>query len=522
MPSRSVADQLLDTYFDTYDGVFRIFHASNFRTEYENYWREPSAARDVFILLLQACMALGTMASTGPLQFGHAPIQWLTEASSWIVRSFVWPQKLQPTFEELQLSCLLCLADTNGPKTERLCWVSAGDLVRKAMALNLHRDPAHLGIHKPQDAEMRRRLWATIMELNLLVSLQAAQPPLISPMDWDTRTPEAAFDEELDTAGEMGRPVVSSVQPLLSESLSLRALIVSSLSTADGPLPYSEILRLHRELTQAHKRLKKSLISQGGETGDTQSHAALADIIFFRFFLALHLPVLGRSPRDPAVYFSRRACVDSAIKMLGSCGIVDSGRQQGSLGVKQLFLNNSGLFRGLAMQPLYAILLELTSAAEDHRDSMGTLPAWDETQVRHYAELSQTWVENRLKAGSRKVHSCCFVAACRAYAAALTAGPETSVDQAMVDAALETSQRCQDILASALHSLESANSRHATPIAETMGTEAVASDTGSLYEYWQDTFTTTGADDFFGFDWTLLMEPGMSPTQESGAHLPMP
>lgn len=516
MPVRAVADQLLDAYFSTFDGVFGILHAPSFRVEYDKYWREPSAAREVFVLQAQVCMALGAMASNDALQYGYAPMQWLVGASSWSERSSGRPRKRQPTFEELQLSCLLFLAETSGPKTERLCWVDTGDLVRKAMILNLHRDPTHLGLHKLEDAEMHRRLWATIMELNLTMSLQSAQPPLISPSDWDTRAPVALLDDEIPDS----RHAVPSAQTLLTASLRLRLLIASSASTAGATMLYSERLRLHKELAQAYDQLKKGLAAQDRSTDGTNSHSSMADVVFSRYFLALHLPLLGKSIKDPAFYFSRRVCADVAIRMLGFCGIADTENGRTVSGIQQLFVNNSGVFRGLAMQPSYAVLLELVSSAEEQVDSMSALPALDEAQIHQYAEQIQSWMEKRLQAGSIEVHGCCFIAASRAFAASLNARPTSDVDKAMTDAAFQASKRCQDRLAQALNSLENSSSRYATPSGAHASTEIFA-DTVPLYEDWQDTFTTTGADDFFGFDWALLTDPDMPSVDGGGANFSM-
>jgi hypothetical protein len=114
----------------------------------------------------------------------------------------------QTTLEEIQLQCLVLLAEANNASADDMhaCWVDAGNLVRKAMCVDLHCDPQHLGIPSRRQAEIRRRLWATILELNLLLSLQAGRLPLISYTDYDTDSPGNLRDDKLDDLPAYGCP----------------------------------------------------------------------------------------------------------------------------------------------------------------------------------------------------------------------------------------------------------------------------------------------------------------------------
>ena len=501
MPSRAVADQLLDAYFETLAGVFPVLHLSSFRAQYESYWAGATPMPDAFIHQMQLCLALGVKATKEPLQFGHAPVQWLCEASSWLGRVSAWPRERQTTFEELQASCLLCLAGSSGSAGERAAWVDAGNLVRKAMALDLHRDPTHLGFDAPDEIDLRRKLWVTIMEINLMASLQAAQPPLIAGQDWRTESPAI-----LPPGNVADAPV--SVQPFLSKSLPLRLDIASSAAAAETTMSLEDVIRLHRKLSQAHEQLKTDLAAEHQGKTCKKSHRRLASLFLTRSFLALHLPLLGRHITDPTFYFPRRASASVAIQMLELCGIKDTTRDEATSALRDLFVNHSGLPRGIGMQAVCALLLELVTSADERRDGSGGLPAWDEAELRQCARSGQTWMEQRLRAGSIEVHSCCLIAACIAYASALNNGDYTDAKQAVIAAALETSKRCEEVLAGTLSRPAGLSTGSAVPIgpALSQAAEPVTNTDVVAFDDWQSTLTFGGADDFFGFDWSLMPE----------------
>lgn len=67
-------------------------------------------------------------------------------------------------------------------------------------------------------AEMRRRVWATILEINLQSSIDAGGPPLLSLADYDTAPPANLNDEDLTDSVEpsaMAHPLNVFTQTLI-------------------------------------------------------------------------------------------------------------------------------------------------------------------------------------------------------------------------------------------------------------------------------------------------------------------
>ena len=97
------------------------------------------------------------------------------------------------------------------------------------MQMGLHRDPGYLPKMSVLCVELRRRLWATIIEMVVQSSLDSGMPALLSFNDFDTLPPSNIDDNELDETTEViprskDRAIFTqtSLQVLLLQSLRLR------------------------------------------------------------------------------------------------------------------------------------------------------------------------------------------------------------------------------------------------------------------------------------------------------------
>lgn len=102
---------------------------------------------------------------------------------------------------------------------------------------------------------MRRRLWATVLEIVLQSSMDSGGPPLISCYDFDCESPSNLDDEQLYEAGNSlpkAKPTdtftQTSVQVVLMKSFPIRLKIATLLNGFRTNLSYDETLRLGAEL----------------------------------------------------------------------------------------------------------------------------------------------------------------------------------------------------------------------------------------------------------------------------------
>ncbi|KAJ2956214.1 hypothetical protein NQ176_g11334 [Zarea fungicola] len=326
--SRELSDELVNAYLRTFEGVYRVLHVPTFRQEYATYWENPSEASEAFLILLQLCMVLGTSIRESPASLKSIAIRWIYEAQMWLMLP---PEKSRMTLTGIQIMCLLTLAKMTCGVSADLTWVMAGSLVRTAMYIGLHRDPSHISEMTVYKAEMRRRLWATIMELNLQYAFEAGGMPLISCDDYDTLPPAELDDDKLDDSiDDVGNRIASSAVATQSsvlvqvyKSFPVRLKLLQYTNDFRVNFNYDETLRLNSELTKACRSFTQTigdlvrrpdgtstLFDPEGDGPITSFHISLAEVILYRCFHALHFPVLFTSFDDPKFYFSRKMCLD--------------------------------------------------------------------------------------------------------------------------------------------------------------------------------------------------------------------
>lgn len=385
VPRKELADKLLEAYFRTFETVYRILHVPSFRLEYDRYWQNPEEAREVFVIQLQLCMALGAVLHDEKYSLRHLAMRWIYEARLWLMQP---PEKSRINTSGLQVWCLLHLAREVCGSGSDLVWVSAGTMMRMAMYTGLHRDPDHLPKMSLLEAETHRRLWATVLEILVQSSIESGGPPLISTNDYDTKAPGNYNDEDLlgdDVSTRLRSPqpmttiTDTSVQIALLSSLKARLQIASHLNEFRSVSSYDKTLAIHADLKEASKSLDALLrVYQSQQPELSSFQLCVVEHTIQRYFLALHLPWLGSAKNDPRYFFSRKLCVEIALHNQ------KEGRAHGFLGgdngpapndFGHLLICGSAEYRYVGTQCLFVLTLELIWELEEQRNALSNLKA---------------------------------------------------------------------------------------------------------------------------------------------------
>ncbi|KAM3440979.1 hypothetical protein MY4824_001763 [Beauveria thailandica] len=515
MLPRDVCDDLVHAYTSTYEGVLRVLHLPTFWKEYAGYWEDPcsgSSSNEAFVVLMQLCIVLGSSVRDRTEALRATTTRWIYEAHVWLILP---PEKGRMTLTGIQIMCLLTLAKMTCGVSSDLTWTMAGSLLRTAMYMGLHRDPSHLSEMTVYKAEMRRRLWATILELNLQYSFEAGGMPLISCDDYDTLPPADLDDDALDddAVDDVTRPRTRSSSGAVATQMSVPLEVFKSFPVRLGLLQYindfragidyDKTLRFNAELTRACRSFSQTMGAlirrqNGAAMRDPSAakapaaaaaiintfHVSLAEVTLYRCFHALHFPVLFTAFDDPRFYFSRKMCLDGALKVADLWGFSpQSARQQRRAGgggapcrdnddgtfcavsedFERLTLYGTGLFKNVPVQAACIIALELIhdrgggggvgvggggGGGGALRLGASSLP----TAAAGYADLracldaALDWTLRRMRAGEVTAKGHCFLSACVAHTEALEQGlgktatvkllVERATDAARVDLAL--------------------------------------------------------------------------------------
>lgn len=367
-PSREVADTMATLYFDTFESVFRILHIPTFWAEYQKFWRNPDSGKTGHRLKVLLVIALGSSLN------GHADAddelrrmvhQWVYAAQKWLSGPL---EKDRLDITGIQVHCLTILARQIFSIGGDLAWVSMGSLIHGAMQIGLHRDPDHLAAMSPLQAEVRRRLWATILELALQSSIDSAMPPRISLDEYDTEAPSNYNDDFLgdstnpDEAHPRSTYTSTSLQLLLQDSFSARLRILQSLNGLRSELSYLEVLELSSQITTACQECH-AFLGKNQESGVNAFHRNLIDFLLRRFMIPLHCPYATKARSNPLFYYSLKVSLETAI------AIVSPEEDEG---FSRLMALAGGMFREGLRYASAIIALELIAQVE-HQRADGTL-----------------------------------------------------------------------------------------------------------------------------------------------------
>jgi hypothetical protein len=390
IPSRKVCDELVRHYFRTLGLIYQVMHIPSFYQEYERFWENSHSVSTGFVRKLLLILAIGSVfhCKPGPFNELGLPIRrWIYAAQWWVSGPF---EKERESIEGLQVHYLLLLCRQAYAMDKESNWMAAGTLLRQAIHQGLHRDPSNFPAIPAFDAEIRRRIWAAILEINVQFSLDAAMPPLMTPEDYDTRPPANLGDDEFEQSTNDVPPsqprhyyTTSSLQILLCQSLPIRLRIARTINDCSNEQSYENALHLGKKVTAACKEMaalfhtwlsrpSKSIIPP------TQFHQRVIDTILRRFLLNLYRPFASRAAQDPRFFLSRKLSIDSALILASyaeSPSSVLDADQTPYRDLERLSLSGAGIFKGfLSLDVIIVISLELINQLEDEATTLPTGP----------------------------------------------------------------------------------------------------------------------------------------------------
>ncbi|KAK4937112.1 hypothetical protein LTR10_022164 [Elasticomyces elasticus] len=318
LPPKELADKLLDCYLSTYETVYRILHVPTFRKGYEALWMPGVQADMAFLVQVKLVLALGVEAFDDDNSLRDSAVRWVYEGQTW----FSAPAfKSHLTLQSLQTKTLLLLAREKASVGADLVWISAGSLLRTAVYMGLHRDPAELPKRSLFAAEMRRRIWNTILEVTLQSSMTSGGPPMLSVDDFNTETPGNYDDEQLMEKDAVPQPkdtlTQMSVARALRKTFPIRLAVAKYLNDLRSHSHYEEMLKLDEEVRTSYKGLCRDLQQADRLTGAPRSQFAygMVDFIMLRYISSLHIIFFERGLQGKTFAFSRSTLVDTLLKL---------------------------------------------------------------------------------------------------------------------------------------------------------------------------------------------------------------
>lgn len=210
-------------------------------------------------------------------------------------------------------------------------WLLSSMILHLAMRMGYHRDPNHFPEISPFEGEMRRRIWVTILQLDLGLSLEMGLPRSATDTHIDTKQPrnlrDCDFDEDT-TKLPPSRPETewTPILPLITRARLIAALgKICDVNADIKPPSHDDVVRVDALLQDVHSRAippllrwetmphpitdSPNLVVQRVSV-ETTYHKSR--ILLYRR-ASINYPVRQPQERDRE---SVRICLDSALKIL--------------------------------------------------------------------------------------------------------------------------------------------------------------------------------------------------------------
>lgn len=268
-------------------------------------------------------------------------------------------------------------------------WYLLGLTVNLAMRAGYHRDPSNFTPNELSSVslenEMRRRLWASVLLGDALISSQMGMPCMISESQWDTREPLNLDDDDLkdDREGNLAsHPSHPKAETVYTRVLSViagrrMAVVLGAISAATNKpgLEHAEVVRLDKLLNGAGDSIPSVLKMKPMDMSITDAPQVIMSRLFVSHMflkgkLMLHRRYLFASPLGSGE--SRKACVSASLEVLDIQRILHEETQPGGQ-LEPMRWRVSSIMNHqflIATMILSSALHRQVHVAQEERDSM--------------------------------------------------------------------------------------------------------------------------------------------------------
>ncbi|KAI0834355.1 putative fungal-specific transcription factor [Hypoxylon sp. FL0890] len=354
LPPKSAVDRYISRFFNRLDLVASsAVHGPTFVREasmnYEAFWANPAGASSIIwvgLLFSMICLALLSSDSTDMYHGGEAQQLQIDLYREKIVQCLLMgeytksaPYGLETLINYVYIEFML------GIDAGKDIWFLLALEVNLAMRMGYHRDPSHFSGISPLQAEMRRRLWATVLLGDTLISSQMGMPCMISSAQYDTAEPRNLNDDDLDENMAELPPSRPETEYTTTLGIIARRRILVALNQVSGitssikPASYAEVMQVDGILRQAIASIPPPLKMKSIAVSVTDSpHIIMARLFLSHLYLKgeiiLHRRFLyteSASQDEDTFAYSRKVCLDASLRSLEIQDLLDRELYSGGL-----------------------------------------------------------------------------------------------------------------------------------------------------------------------------------------------
>ncbi|SMQ50498.1 unnamed protein product [Zymoseptoria tritici ST99CH_3D7] len=337
VPEKRVTDRLLSLWFNSPDPFKNIVHGPTFQDEYKHFCKDPKQTPTMWLGLLFSIISLA--ASFG-LRDGDpttdAARKTLAEvneyhglaASAATLAEFASPKRYT-------IECLiLYAAGLRSSNAMVNVWLMVGLIIRLTLRMGYHRDADNYPAVSVFEGEMRRRCWASINMIDVLISFQLGLPSMVRTIVTDTKPPSNLLDRDFNVSTAVLPPCrsIDELTPCsyVRSKLKLTAVLAEAAELSHSTIPpsHEQTMDLDRRLDEAKAAIPPLLQMPDISELVTDPAEQLMcrfnlDLLYLKTRIVLHrrwmeTPFCELTAPEQArgLGLSRQKAVDSALRVL--------------------------------------------------------------------------------------------------------------------------------------------------------------------------------------------------------------
>ncbi|OJJ47814.1 hypothetical protein ASPZODRAFT_63268 [Penicilliopsis zonata CBS 506.65] len=341
VPPKEDSDRMVKRFAEATYPARALIHLPTFMKQYERFWLNPSETPIMWIGLFFSILCLGDMYLESDARDNLDGLYSPPLFTNTTNKSFLYREKTVQClvlgkytkavpFVIETLGIYLLGESIQCEDTEVGFWVLVGVIVRLAQRQGYHRDASRFFPRiSPFHAEMRRRLWAIVSQLDTTISAQCGLPRMLREGQSDTAEPHNLLDEDLDEFMTELPPSRPDTMPTLIGAIVAKCRLVAAfgkiadlnLTTTDS-VPYAKIQELDTLLNETYRNIPDWLQVLPMTASPTDSPLMIISSIFMTLNFhkaqcALHRRYLRCTSPDSELHaYSRTTCIDAALTIL--------------------------------------------------------------------------------------------------------------------------------------------------------------------------------------------------------------
>lgn len=356
LPSADILKSSTRIYLSTFETTYRILHVPSFTRDFQTFQLSSQERRADFAAILLLIVATVSCCTNGD-QMRYVggssvaredAVRYIFACQSWLDQH----SRKHMTLAFFQVHCLLIVAKRVNFHKIKQTWIDAEHLVSIAVAAGLHRDPSTIAGAKINafDQEMKRRLWLTIVELDLLTSLERGMPATASTFFSDTAPPRNFDDDELEETMKQlpsstplsSRPTSMTSACTSYQSLPLRLRLHGVLNNPSSRLTQSEVMTYTDQVTRQIQQIHEiySAANHTNTDWSTKPSVSQTTLLLQLYHLLLHLHRFPTS--DPP--FLSLSNLSEQIRQSSACKMISLHHKLWRDGTPTLVLFRNDLF----------------------------------------------------------------------------------------------------------------------------------------------------------------------------------